>query len=280
VAEQALERDSGNVIAHRILISDAMAQWDFATARLLWERAAACKPQDNSLSLIGYHVFSSLGERERSLEVAERGVRLDPLWNTHHYFLALSNLNLGQARPAIEALTTGIELYPRTGSKGIPLAQFHLALAMAHHLEGDDRTALEVLASGYPAREREVRAGWKKGRWVGVNLALAAAFAGEAQPAWSRNAREHFAGQCYARAGARAPMYAYLERLMERTADSTARDRSAYRDSYFLTEALNADIDFQPYWRERRFQSLREALDARLAAKAGSCAYGASMRAR
>lgn len=273
VARKALARDPANVIAYRILINDSMAQWDFATARQLWERAADRKPQDNSLALVGYHVFSSLGELEKTLEVTRRGVRLDPLWNTHHYFLALAHLNLGQPRAAIEPLQTAIALYPHTGLKGIGLSQFYVALSMAHHLEGDDAAALDAAVEGHARYEREIRSGWSKGRWAGMNAALAAAFEAEEGPAWSRNIREHLAAQSLARAGAREPMYGYLQRLMGRATTNTARDRQAYRDVCFLTQALSADVDFQPYWNERRFRDLKRALDARLEASGGSCAY-------
>lgn len=274
VALQALEADPGNVIAHRILISDCIAQCDLDGAARLWERAAAHKPRDNSLALIGYHVFSSLGNLPRTLSVTWQGVRLDPLWNTHHYFLGLANLNLGQAEAAIEPLRRGIELFPISGLRGIPLSRFYTALALACHLTGRDDDARDALVASEPRHENAIRSGWKQGGWAAMNLVLAEAFERDSGPAWSKHVREHFAVQCRARAGDRRAMYSQLERLMEVTADRTARDRIAYRNVCFLTQALNADIDFQPYGDEPRFRKLKRALDARLAARAGSCGYG------
>jgi TolB-like protein len=273
VAQQALARDPANVIAYRILLSDCIAQYDFDTALRLWERAAARKPRDNSLALIGYHLFSSLGDLSRALAVTRQGVRLDPLWNTHHYFLGLAHLNLGQPEAAIEPLRRGIELFPISGMRGIPLSQFHQALAMAYHLNGRDDRACDALTAGLPNQGSAIRDGFNAGGWRGANMAIAECFQRQHEPASSRHVWEHWAAVCFARAGQGAPMYAHLEALLASTGGGTFRDRTAYRNVCFITQAIHADIDFQPYRREPRFQRLKRALEARMAAQAGIAAY-------
>lgn len=92
-------------------------------------------------------------------------------------------------------------------------------------------------------------------------------------PSSASGARDHWVAVLHPRAGEREPMYAQLEHLLAITADDRDRDRAAYRNVCFLTQALNADADFQPYRREARFRGLKRALDARLAGRAGSCVY-------
>jgi hypothetical protein len=182
-------------------------------------------------------------------------------------------LNVGQPDAAIEPLRRGIALFRETGSRGIPLAAFYLALAMGYHLTGRDEMALQALREGYPPHQTALEQGWHRGGWPGMNLALAQAVSGQPGPDWAQTASDMFVSQLYARAGARHDMYGGLEGFLTATGTARFLDRDAYRACYHLAEAVNAMIEYQPYWQEPRFRRIKRALDARIAACAGSSGH-------
>lgn len=78
-AKRVLEVDPTNALAYNLLIDDSMTCWDFATAERLWDRGAAANPNGNVLTIMGFHVYCCIGQLQKALNAAQRGVHLDPL---------------------------------------------------------------------------------------------------------------------------------------------------------------------------------------------------------
>jgi TolB-like protein/DNA-binding winged helix-turn-helix (wHTH) protein len=278
-ARQVLRREPSNATALIVLRDDAIAQWDFETAQRLWNHAIEMNPGDAALSLSGFHLFTCLGKLDAAMAVARRGARLDPLWSTHHYFLGLACLNLGDPSAAVDAIERGISLYDEnTPMKSMPISQYRRSLSFALACLGRDAEALETMKSAFPEFAAEIHHGWASGGCHGMNRELADTLEDRYRAHWwRRDLVGTLITRLLACAGEAPRMYGLLERLIEDTRTFETRNRHAFRMCLALAQALHADAEFQGYRDEPRFRALVARLDERMANAAGSSGYASAL---
>lgn len=275
-ARQALEKDPANPVALNMLVDDAITQWDFQTARQIFDHAVAHNPRDSLLTLKGYHLMTCLGELDEALAITRRGVRLDPLMAVHHYFLGLTHLNRGDAAAAIQPLERGIAVFEEVGDRGgIPVSMYLRSLSLAYQMTAREDDALQAMLSAYPPCRADISRGWELDRWNGMNAALAEALDRNYSGNYRRYLNDQVVVQLLACAGDKEHMYALLKQMVHTSNEFEVRDRKAYRICVFLAAALNSLAEFQPYRQEPHFTQLVNSLEERMARAAGTSGHAA-----
>jgi len=274
-AQKVLARDPTNAVALLTLADDCETVWDFQTCENLWRRAVAANPQNNQLTLHGYHLFSCLGRLEEVLEVTRRGVLLDPLLHSQHYFLGYALFNLGDPESAIEPLRRAVSLFDTGGyTGGLDVSLYHFQLSQALWQLGREREAVSALCNAFTADRAAIEQAWSVDGWPAANTTVARSLLErfERRPYVTM---QYVATQLFAMAGEAERVYAQLDLWMTETRNFVLHDRDALRKCLMLAESLNADATFAPYRSEPRFAALRDALAERMSAAAGITGYDA-----
>ena len=276
---RVIEQQPTNPTALCALIEDSETQWDFETAELLWRYAIENNPLNNQLTLVGFHVCNCLGNTDEALEVTRRGVRLDPLWPAQHFFLGLAHLNLGDASAAIDPIREAISLRAVIGDvSALALFWAYHYLAIALYLAGSESEAIDALSQCFPDYKKSIAEGGSADGWDGANLSLLKAVEGLPGGQSTQFLKIRMRASVLASIGEREAMYDALTALMLLTAEHELRDRDAMRNTQMITSYLKINAEFQPYWLEPRFQSLRQQLDERIAQSAGVAGYADLLR--
>ena len=144
---QALALDPGIGAAHGVMARIHQLNWRGSEAREAYERALQLSPNGPEV-LMDYAVFCAVaGRAEEGIELAKRGITLDPSSSQGRQWLSFVYLFLGDRDAAAEEMRRAVELSPAFGS-----AQLMLALiegTRGNHAEALEHTRIaEQLLSG------------------------------------------------------------------------------------------------------------------------------------
>jgi class 3 adenylate cyclase/TolB-like protein len=153
-AERALEHDPTNGAAHNLLGWLSMRDFDWAAAEARYVRALEARPRSGRLGELGDSygwVLLETGRVEEARTQFRNAVRLDPTVGPYRSNMGILHVVTGDFEAAIEEFQRAVDLaWPGV----VPL------LAYAHHLNGDDQRASEVLIQAAPSPE--VAAAWTR----------------------------------------------------------------------------------------------------------------------
>lgn len=148
-ARQALRLDSSNAAAHAALAQYAIYRHDWETGRVEFNRALALDPNDpDTLAQYASALLGLLGYTRQEFAVRQKVQYLEPFVPVFHREMALTLLNLGQTKPAIDLL----EQVP----PGTPAARTILAFALSS--AGRFAEAADVLMALPPSPPRPPQA--------------------------------------------------------------------------------------------------------------------------